>query len=128
METPALVFRNLRPSHALRVEIFTRLLKLQKLLGGRSRGNLIRCTVTLETPHRHNRKGRIRHVRMRLTLPRGQVVVAREPAADGAHEDIHVALRDAFQSARRQIEKKGTYRLLRGRAARAGSLSVSKAS
>lgn len=113
MDTPALVFRNIRASHGLRIAVYSRLLKLQKMLGGHSRGRPIRCMVTLETPHRHNRRGKIRQVKIRLTLPRGEIVVAREPAADGRHEDIHVAIRDAFLAARRQVQSRGTYRLVR---------------
>ena len=116
-----LVFRNFTPSHALRVEILTRLARLERILGGHSRGSPIRCTITLETPHRHQRQGRIRHVRIRLTLPKGEVVVAREAAADGAHEDLHVALRDAFRAARRQVEAHATYR--RPRAQRVSAAS-----
>jgi hypothetical protein len=110
METPGLSFRNFNPTPALRLEIYQRLLRLEQILGGRSRGGVIRCTVTLETPHRHHRLGRIRHVRIRMTLPKGEIVVAREPARDGAHEDLSVALRDAFKAARRQIDAHLTYR------------------
>ena len=115
MENPALIFRNFTPSPALRTELYIRLIRLERILGGRSRGAPVRCTVTLETPHRHHRTGRIRHIRIRLTLPKGEVVIAREPAADGAHEDLHVALRDAFRAARKQIEARATYRRPRAR-------------
>src|ERR1700722_15935123 len=53
------------------------------------------CRVILEAAHRHHRHGNIYQVRIDLTLPGGKVVVAREPAEDHAHEDLHVAIRDA---------------------------------
>ena len=56
------------------------------------------------------RSGRRRHgdlygVRIRITRP-GQtdVVVDRNPNADHAHEDVYVAIRDAFNAARRRLQ------------------------
>ncbi|HEX3398956.1 MAG TPA: HPF/RaiA family ribosome-associated protein [Acetobacteraceae bacterium] len=62
------------------------------------------CRVILEAAHRHHRHGNIYQVRIDLTLPGGKVVVAREPAEDHAHEDLHVAIRDAFDAARRSLQ------------------------
>lgn len=60
------------------------------------------CRVWVEAPHRHQNKGILYTVRIDLTVPGGELVVKREP-----HEDIYVAIRDAFDSARRQLQ---TYR------------------
>ena len=62
------------------------------------------CRVTLETGHRHNRHGNIYQVRVDLAVPGGKIVVNREPAEDHAHEDLHVAIRDAFDAARRRLQ------------------------
>jgi hypothetical protein len=48
-----------------------------------------------------HRQGTIYHVRVDLTAPGGEVVVNREPGEDHTHEDLHVAIRDAFDAARR---------------------------
>lgn len=62
------------------------------------------CRVVLEAAHRRHRQGTIYHVRVDLTIPGGAVVVDRESAEDHAHEDLHVAIRDAFDAARRRLQ------------------------
>lgn len=64
--------------------------------------NLVGCRVVVEVPHRHKHQGRQFSVRLDITVPGGKLVVNRE--ADG---DAYVALRDAFDAARRQIEDFG---------------------
>jgi cold shock CspA family protein len=44
------------------------------------------------------------HVRIDLTVPGDELVVSRDPGKDQAHEDVYVAIRDAFDAARRQLE------------------------
>lgn len=65
------------------------------------------CRVVVEAPHRHRRKGNIYHVRVDLTVPGTELVAGRDPAEHHAHEDIHVAIRDAFRAARRQLQDQG---------------------
>ncbi|HTR56001.1 MAG TPA: HPF/RaiA family ribosome-associated protein [Kofleriaceae bacterium] len=72
---------------------------------------IVRCEVLIETPHRHHRQGRAYHVRVRLTVPGGELVASHDPGPDGAHEDVYVALRDAFTAARRQLEDHVSSRL-----------------
>ena len=74
---------------------------------------ITRCEVLVETPHRHRRQGRTFHVRVRLTVPGGEIVASHDPGPDGAHEDVYVALRDAFTAARRQLEDHVRSRLRR---------------
>jgi cold shock CspA family protein len=47
-----------------------------------------------------------------LRFPGGEVVVSREPSAHHAHEDVYVAVRDAFKAVRRQMQDR--QRLRRG--------------
>jgi len=62
------------------------------------------CQVVLEKPHRHRHQGSMYHVRIRVAVPRRELVVDREPEADHAHEDPYVTVRDAFKAMRRQLE------------------------
>jgi ribosome-associated translation inhibitor RaiA len=62
------------------------------------------CRVVVEAHHRHQRKGRIYHVRIDLTVPGHEIVVGRERDQDHSHEDIKVAVGDAFDAARRRLE------------------------
>jgi len=57
------------------------------------------CRVIVEAPHRHHRKGVLYNVRIDMTVPGSELVIKREP-----HEDLYVAIRDAFDAARRQLE------------------------
>jgi len=62
------------------------------------------CRVLLEVPHHHHRKGNLYHVRILVTAPRKELVVDREPPKHRSHEEVHVAIRDAFKAMRRQLE------------------------
>jgi hypothetical protein len=42
-------------------------------------------------------------VRIDLTVPGAELVVSRDPELDHGHEDVYVAIRDAFDAARRQL-------------------------
>jgi len=54
--------------------------------------------ATVEAPHHHHHQGNLFTVKLDVTLPGGEIVVNRDHA-----EDVYVALRDAFQAARRQL-------------------------
>jgi ribosomal subunit interface protein len=61
--------------------------------------NITSCRVAVELPHKHKHQGKLYNVRIDLRVPSGKVEVNRD-----LHEDVYVALRDAFDAARRQIE------------------------
>jgi cold shock CspA family protein/ribosome-associated translation inhibitor RaiA len=88
---------------------------------------IVGCRVSVEAPPRHRRKGRLYSVRVDVTVPGGELVVARNPSLDQAHEDLLVAIRDAFDAARRELmdyarrrrgQVKARTRLRRGRVTR----------
>ena len=60
---------------------------------------IMSCRVLVEAPHRHQHKGVLYNVRIDLTVPGSELVVKREP-----HEDLYVAIRDAFDAARRRLQ------------------------
>jgi ribosomal subunit interface protein len=57
------------------------------------------CRVTVDAPHRRQHKGILYDVRIDMTVPGSELVIKREP-----HEDVYVAIRNAFDAARRQLE------------------------
>lgn len=61
------------------------------------------CRVVLEIPHRRHQKGKHFHLRIEMHVPGKVLVVNRDPAKHGAHEDAYVAIRDAFRAARREL-------------------------
>jgi len=78
---------------------------------------IVGCRVVVEAPHHHQRQGRLYTVRLDLRIPGGEIVIDRDH-----DEDVYVALRDAFDGARRQLEERVERRrdlARRGRATRA---------
>jgi cold shock CspA family protein len=67
-------------------------------------GRITGCHVVVAQPHRHHRLGRLYSVRVDVRVPGSEIVVNRDHHLDHAHEDVHVALRDAFAAARRRLE------------------------
>ena len=63
-----------------------------------------RCAVVIEIPHRHHRQGTTFQVHVHLTVPDRTIAVSRDPTRDTAHENIYVAVANAFRAARRQLQ------------------------
>jgi len=62
------------------------------------------CRVMIERRHHSHWKGDHFHVGINLSVPGAELVVTREPAQNGAHEELAVAIHDAFDQMRSQIE------------------------
>ncbi len=65
---------------------------------------IVRAQVVVEAPQGRHRHGGAYHVRIRLVVPGGELVVSRDPGRVDSHVNLHVALRDSFLAARRQVE------------------------
>jgi ribosomal subunit interface protein len=63
-------------------------------------GNVINCNVAIESPRRRLAKSTFYSVHIDLTIPGKEIVVTREP-----HEDLYVAIGDAFEAAERQLQE-----------------------
>jgi len=61
--------------------------------------HIISCRVVIELGARHKRKGKQFNVRIDLKVPGGEIAVTHEH-----DEEVQVALRDAFDAARRRLE------------------------
>lgn len=62
---------------------------------------LIRCSVTVESPHHHARNGRMFTAHVSLTVPGAAIEVTDEPDVDP-----YVAVRAAFEAARRRLAER----------------------
>ena len=103
MELPLqITFRNMSPSDVIETSIRERAGKLDSFYE-----RIMGCRVVVEAPHRHHHKGRLYHIRIDITVPGGELVVNREPSKHAAHEDVYVAIRDAFDAARRKLQDYG---------------------
>lgn len=94
-----IVFHNLEPSDAIEAKVRERADRLEKFYK-----NIMSCRVVVEAGHKHHHKGNLYHVRVDVTAPDTELVASREPKAHHAHEDVYVAIRDAFDAMRRQLE------------------------
>ncbi len=94
-----IAFRNMTPPVGLEEQIRSRAAALEQYFD-----RLIGCSVVVDASHRRHQRGNLYHVRVELTVPDRMIVVRRDSAEDHAHEDVHVAIRDAFNAAQRQLQ------------------------
>lgn len=95
MQLPLQVtLRDISPSAAVEDYIRERAAKLDAFYE-----KIMSCRVVVEAPVRHHRKGGPYKVRIDLTVPGDELVVNRQ-----SDDDLYVAIRDAFDAARRRLE------------------------
>jgi ribosomal subunit interface protein len=94
-----IVFHNIDQSEALTDSVNKRIDKLRRfsndIIGGR---------VVLDSPHNNQQKGKVYSVTLEVHTPVKEVVVTQEQHDNHAHEDLYVAIRDAFNAAERQLK------------------------
>lgn len=94
MNSPVqITLRGMTRSEALELRVRRAVGKLGRLYSG-----IVACRVLVEAPHRNQRQGRQFVVHLDLKMPGDEIVINRDH-----REDVYVALRDAFDAARRQL-------------------------
>jgi len=103
METePKIVFENLDASDTLRERVLEEVTHLEQF-----HGRMTACRVVISAPEKHKHKGNLYQVRIHLVVPgRGEVAVRPSTAKHQWNQDPLVAIRNAFDAARRQLEDK----------------------
>lgn len=100
METPLEIsFLNMDHSDAVEARIREKAEKLEQFYD-----RITSCRVTVEATNRKHIKGNLFSVRIEVSVPGRQVVTDRSTGKNHAHEDVYVAVRDAFNAARRRLE------------------------
>jgi ribosomal subunit interface protein len=94
-----ITFRGLDSSDALEADIREKADKLD-----RYSPDIMSCRVVVEARHKHHQDGNLYHVRVDLTVPGREIVTSRERTLHHSHTDPYVAIGDAFDEARRQLE------------------------
>jgi len=98
MQVPLqITFHEIERSDALETHIREKVQKLERFYPA-----LISCKIVVDQPGKHQHLGRPCNIRIDLTLPGGEIVVDRQQ-----NEDVYVALRDAFDAARRKLDDYG---------------------
>ncbi len=101
MQVPLeITFRGIPHSDAVETRIREKADKLEQFCD-----HIISCRVAVEAEHHHQHQGNLYHVRIDLAVPNKHLVVSREHHDKQAHEDVYVALRDAFDAIKRQLEE-----------------------
>ncbi|MEQ8370017.1 MAG: HPF/RaiA family ribosome-associated protein [Alphaproteobacteria bacterium] len=62
------------------------------------------CRVVIEAPHRNHSKGNHYKVHLTVGVPGQDIVAGAHVGKSPAHEDVYVAVRDAFNAARRELK------------------------
>ncbi|MEX2631984.1 MAG: HPF/RaiA family ribosome-associated protein [Tistlia sp.] len=94
-----IAFHGMDPSPAVEARIRERVARLERLFD-----RLVSCRVVVEAPHRHGRQGKLYRVKVLIGVPGHDIEVAHNKPLDHAHEDVYVAIRDAFDAAGRRLE------------------------
>jgi cold shock CspA family protein/ribosome-associated translation inhibitor RaiA len=111
-----ITFRNTEQSDRIEAKIREEALKLDKFYSP-----IMSCRVVIEAPEHRRRYGGLHHVRIDLGVPGGELVVKHQPSlhssiqeeeektakhleVDVPHKKVDIAIRDAFRSARRQLQ------------------------
>ena len=87
--------KNLEMTDAIHDAVMKRAEKLEQFAD-----RITSCRVVVECPHRHHHKGVLYNVHIDLTVPGKELVVTHEPK-----EDLYVAIKSAFDAARRQLQE-----------------------
>ena len=96
---PQIVFRHLIPTRSVETRILAEVASLEKVYD-----RIHSCRVMVEPAGEQHQSGNQYHVRIDLGVPGRQLIVGRDPGDDAAHVDLHLAIRDAFDAARRMLE------------------------
>lgn len=94
-----LAFRNMTAPIGVEDEVRKHVADLERFFD-----RITGCSVVVEAGNKRHHRGNLFHVRIDLVVPGAEIVVRRDPPEHHAHEDLPVALHDAFQSARRQLQ------------------------
>jgi cold shock CspA family protein/ribosome-associated translation inhibitor RaiA len=92
-------FRHMHHSDAIEALVREKSAKLDELSD-----HIMSCRVVVEPKGKRHLRGKLYEVRIDLTVPGEEIAVTREPDQHTEHEDIYVAVRDAFDAAGRRLE------------------------
>lgn len=101
MEIPLqITFKNMETDNALEKEIRERAKKLDKFFD-----HIMSCRVVVDIPHKHKVRGNQYDIRIDITVPGNEIVVTRSTLdPDKTHKDPYISIKDAFNTAVRQLE------------------------
>ncbi len=100
MQSPVqITFRGFEHSDFVEAKIREKAEKLEQYYP-----HITSCRVIVEAEHHRHHKGNLYNVRIDINVPGKEIVVSQKKHEKHAHEDVYVAIRDAFDAAKRQLE------------------------
>lgn len=91
---PHITVRDLPHSNAIESQVLKKIDKLEQFYQ-----QIMRCDVVVEQNQKHNHQGKLYQVKIILSVPHKRLTINH-----GQDEDVYVAIRDAFNAARRQLQ------------------------
>ncbi len=92
-----ITFRDMKQSDAIEKAVREKAEKLNQF------AQIMSCRVVIEMINKHH-KNTLYQISIDMTVPGKEIVVSRDHGIDHSHEDVYVAIRDAFDAARRQLQ------------------------
>jgi ribosome-associated translation inhibitor RaiA len=101
MQVPLkITFQDIAHSDAIEARLREEAAKLEQFYD-----RIVSMQVVVGRPQHRHHKGDTFHIKLQLEIPgAADIVISRDPAVTGAHEDVYVTIRDAFKAARRQLQ------------------------
>lgn len=93
-----ILFHKIDQSHALVHAVQKRINKLERFCD-----QIMSGRVVLDSPHNCHLKGKVYSVSIEIHTAVKEVIVNQEQHNNHAHEDLYIAIRDAFDVAERQL-------------------------
>ena len=94
-----IVFHNIDQSTSVSYAVNKRISKLQRFCS-----RILTGRVVLDSPHNNHYKGKVYSVGLEIHTPSKEIRVNQEQHDNHAHENLYVAIRDAFNAAERQLK------------------------
>jgi ribosomal subunit interface protein len=100
MQKPVqITFRHMSPSAAVETRVREHVERLERF-----HDHITSCQVVIDAPPGHRNKGAPFAVKIDLAVPGKDISIRSDAAAHDGHSDVYIALRDAFDSARRVLQ------------------------
>ena len=99
-----IAFEGLASTDAVRAEVRAWLQRLGALTNSMIAGRVVIAAIDEDRKGGRKHKEQRYRVAMELSMPDGVVVVGHEHPSNAAHDDVYVAVRNAFRAARRELE------------------------
>lgn len=94
-----IAFKDMKHSDVIEAKVIEKAQKLERLSK-----EIIGCHVVIEAPNKRHQHGNLFNINIEVTLPGCEIIASKHSDQHHAHEDVYVAIRDAFDAVHRQLQ------------------------